>query len=98
MVDVIYDYGLPEDQAISEADRDGFATHVMCLSPNRTEPHRHDYDVRLYILEGTFELSSLEDDVVHMCGPGAKVFVGAGTLHAEQHDGVKLVVGRRTAL
>jgi len=98
MVIVEHDYGLREDQAIGEAGRDRFEAAVYTPGPSRTEPHRHDYDVRLYVLEGTFQLRSLEDDALHVCGPGAKVFVSAGSLHAEQHDGVRLVVGRRASL
>lgn len=65
------------------------------FAPGKTEPHSHDYDVSLYILEGRFLLPDVEMGIVLSCKVGDRVLVTAGTVHAEEHDVLKMVVGRR---
>ena len=75
--------------------REGFAPEAKDYGPGSTEPHAHDYDVRLYIVEGIFRVTDADSNRVHSFGPGDKVFVGAGTRHSEDHGPLRMVVGRR---
>jgi quercetin dioxygenase-like cupin family protein len=92
---VNHGYGAAEEQALGELSRDGFSGAARDYAPGRTEPHQHDYDVCLYVLDGEFRLLEADTGVVHSCGPGAKVFVTSGTLHSEDHGALRMVVGRR---
>lgn len=84
-----------EEQAIAEMARTGFAAAAKDYVPGSTEPHQHDYDVCLQILEGEFHLLEADQGIVHRCTPGDRVMVDAGTRHAEEHGALKMVVGRR---
>jgi quercetin dioxygenase-like cupin family protein len=74
---------------------EGFEAMIKDYSSGTTEPHHHDYDVRLYILEGEFRLTEVDRSVVHRFGPGDEVFVARGTIHAEDHGPLRMIVGRR---
>ncbi len=87
--------GAPEDRMLEEMARDGFEAAAKDYAPGRTEPHRHDYDVCLYILEGEFRLAEVDRSLVHRFGPGDKVLVARGTAHAEEHGALRMIVGRR---
>lgn len=87
--------GASEHQMIEEMARGGFQAAAQAYDPGATEPHHHDYDVCLYILEGEFRLREVERSMVHRFGPGDKVFVGRGTVHAEEHGPLRMIVGRR---
>ncbi len=87
--------GWLEGQMIAEMAREGFEAAAKAYTPGKTEPHQHDYDVCLYILEGEFSLSEADRALVHRFGPGDKVFVPRGTAHAEEHGALKMIVGRR---
>ena len=84
-----------EAQAVAEISEQGFAAAAKDYGPGRTEPHRHDYDICLHILEGEFRLGLVDEGVVRSFGPGERLFVPAGTLHFEDHGPLKMVVGRR---
>lgn len=92
---ISHGYGADEDQALAELERDGFKGEKKAYAPGRTEPHEHDYDICLYILEGEFRLNDVDQPAVHACGPGSKLFVPAGTRHFEDHGVLTMVVGRR---
>ena len=87
--------GVPVDRMIEEMTRDGFEAAAKAYDEGKTEPHQHDYDVCLYILEGEFKLREVERSVVHCFSPGDKVMVDRGTVHAEEHGPLRMVVGRR---
>lgn len=87
--------GLTAEQAAAQMSAEGFAAAAKDYAPGRTEPHAHDYDVCLYILEGTFKLFDADRGVVHAFTPGDKVLVPSGTRHSEDHDVLRMVVGRR---
>ncbi len=61
----------------------------------KTEPHQHDYDVCLYIVEGEIRLAEVETGTVHVFRAGEQALVNRGTLHSEEHGALKMVVGRR---
>ncbi len=84
-----------EAQAVDEISREGFTAAVKDYAPGKTEPHRHDYDICLHILEGEFRLGIVEEDIVQSFTPGDRLLVPAGTLHFEEHGTLKMVVGRR---
>ncbi len=84
-----------EAHAVDEISRDGFTAAVKDYAAGKTEPHAHDYDICLHILEGEFRLGLVDKGVVQSFSPGDRVFVGAGTLHFEEHGPLRMVVGRR---
>jgi len=87
--------GAPEDQMVEEMVRDGFIAAAKDYSSGATDPHQHDYDVCLYILDGEFRVTETVKSMVHRFGPGDKVFVDRGTVHAEEHGCLRMIVGRR---
>ena len=89
------DYGASEQQALAELRSEGFSAETKDYPPGRTEPHAHDYEVRLFILDGEFRLTDGDSGTVHACPPGARVRVSAGTRHSEDHSALRMVVGRR---
>ena len=88
-------HDISEDEAIAEMLRDGFSAEAKDYGHGSTEPHAHDYDVRLYILEGCFRVTDADSGDVHSFRPGDKAFVPAGVRHAEDHGPLRMVVGRR---
>lgn len=88
-------YGGSEQEALAELRSEGFSAEVKDYAPGRTEPHAHDYEVRLFILDGEFRLTDADSGTVHACPPGARVRVSAGTRHSEDHGALRMVVGRR---
>lgn len=87
--------GTPEEQVIEEMARDGFEAAAKDYSSGRTEPHHHDYDVCLYILDGEFRLNEVAKETVHLFGPGDRVVVDRGTVHSEEYGQLRMIVGRR---
>jgi quercetin dioxygenase-like cupin family protein len=87
--------GTSEDRMIQEMARDGFEAATQDYDAGATEPHQHDYDVCLYILEGEFRLREVERSIVHRFRPGDKICVYRGTVHAEDHGPLRMIVGRR---
>jgi len=94
-VEVMRGNSASEAQATTEISSKGFTAASKNYAPSKTEPHRHDYDICLHILEGEFRLGVIDESVVHSCGPGDRLFVPAGTLHFEDHGPLRMVVGRR---
>ncbi len=83
------------DQALAEANSDGFVGEIKEYTSGHTEPHQHDYDVRLFVLEGEIRLTDVQDNVVYPCSSGTKAYVSAGTVHTEDHETLKMIVARR---
>lgn len=92
---VSHNPGVPEDRVIEEMSSDGFQAAAKEYSSGATEPHRHDYDVCLYILDGEFRLMEPDAATVHRLRPGDKAFVDRGTVHAEEYGSLRMIVGRR---
>lgn len=84
-----------QEQVLQQMQQAGFEAAAKDYAAGRTEPHAHDYDVCLYILEGEFRLTEMDRAMVHRFGPGDKVLVGRGTVHAEEHGPLRMIVGRR---
>ena len=80
---------------MAEANFEDFVGEIKDYTGGHTEPHQHDYDVRLFVLEGEIKLTDVQDSVVHECGPGTKAYVGAGTAHTEDHGTLKMIAARR---
>ena len=94
-IEVTHRNGASEAQAVADMSGQGFTAAAKDYPAGRTEPHRHDYDICLHILEGEFRLGLLEEGVVRGFGPGDRLSVPAGTLHFEDHGPLRMVVGRR---
>ena len=78
--------------------REGYAVGEGEIQAHvRRQPHAHDFDARLFVVDGSLTLVRGEDRVTY--GPGEVCAVPAGTVHAEhtEADGARLVYGRRTA-
>jgi uncharacterized cupin superfamily protein len=86
-----------EAKAVAALTAEGFSAAAKDYAAGRTEPHRHDYDIGLHILEGEFRLGLVQEGEVRRFGPGDRLFVPAGTLHYEDHGSLRIVVGRRDA-
>lgn len=84
-----------EAEALADIGKDGFVAEAKGYAAGKTEPHCHDYDVFLHVLEGEFTVSVPEDGAEYSAGPGDRLFVPAGTVHSEDHGPVRLVIGRR---
>jgi quercetin dioxygenase-like cupin family protein len=83
-----------------EADlhREGYEVREGGLEPNlHREAHAHEFDARVFVLDGSITLVFSEDRVTY--GPGDACSVPAGTMHEEhtEADGVRYVSGRRSA-
>jgi mannose-6-phosphate isomerase-like protein (cupin superfamily) len=92
---VSHNPGAREEQVIEEMARDGFEAAAKDYSSGRTDPHHHDYDVCLYILDGEFRLNEVDRQTVHRFGPGDRVLVDRGTVHSEEYGQLRMIVGRR---
>jgi quercetin dioxygenase-like cupin family protein len=99
-------YRLPQTKATDmtraefEADlrREGYEVREGGIEPNVHRPaHTHDFDARVFVLDGSITLVFGEDRVLY--GPGDSCNVPAGTMHEEhtEADGVRYVSGRRAA-
>ena len=84
-----------EQAAVEEMIRDGFAAETKAYQGGRSDPHHHEYDVCLYVLEGEFRVTDVDAGTVHVVRPGETALVDRGTVHLEEHGPVKMVVGRR---
>jgi quercetin dioxygenase-like cupin family protein len=87
--------GADVTQVIEEMAGQGFEAAVKDFAPGQTQPHHHDYDVCLHILEGEFKLAEVDPSIVHRFGPGDRVLVDRETVHAEEHGALRMIVGRR---
>src|SRR5262245_28672321 len=80
----------------AELVREGYETREGEIKPDvHREPHTHDFDARIFVLDGSLTLALGNDRVTF--GPGDSCAVPAGTAHAEHTgaDGVRFVFGRR---
>jgi quercetin dioxygenase-like cupin family protein len=94
---VNHGHGALEQDALAELEHEGFVASAVDYAPGSTQPHHHEYDVCLHVLEGEFRLTDVERQTVHRCGPGTRVFVASGTEHFEDHGELRMAVGRRNA-
>ena len=83
-----------------EADlrREGYELREGKIDPNAHRvAHAHDFDARLFVLEGSVTLVFGSDRVTYR--PGDSCDVPAGTMHEEhtEADGVGFLAGRRPA-
>jgi quercetin dioxygenase-like cupin family protein len=86
------------NRAEFEADlrREGYAIREGGIEPNvHRAAHTHDFDARVFVLEGAITLVFGDDRCTY--GPGDSCNVPAGTPHEEhvEADGVRYVAGRR---
>jgi quercetin dioxygenase-like cupin family protein len=76
--------------------REGYDIREGAIDPNvHREAHTHDWDARLFVLDGHLTLVRGADRETF--GPGGSCSLSAGTLHEEHTgpDGVKYVAARR---
>jgi mannose-6-phosphate isomerase-like protein (cupin superfamily) len=88
------------DKTEFEADlrREGYEIREGEIKPNEHRPaHTHAFDARLFILNGSITLVFGHERCAY--GPGDSCSVLAGTMHEEhtEADGVRYLVGRRSA-
>jgi quercetin dioxygenase-like cupin family protein len=80
-----------------DALRDGYEMREGEITPNQhREVHAHEFDARLFVLDG--HLTLVRDGDRHTFSPGETCSVPAGTLHEEhtEADGVRYVAARRS--
>jgi len=88
------------NRAEFEADvrREGYELCEGKIEPNvHRDAHSHEFDARLFVLEGSVTLVFGTDRRTY--GPGDSCNVPAGTMHEEhtEADGVRFLAGRRPA-
>jgi mannose-6-phosphate isomerase-like protein (cupin superfamily) len=86
------------DRATFEAEllREDYDVRELHMPPDQTrEPHTHEFDAKLFILDGVFSL--VRDGVTETFRPGQICSVPAGTLHQEKTgaEGAHYLAGRR---
>jgi mannose-6-phosphate isomerase-like protein (cupin superfamily) len=91
---------MPMNRAEFEADvrREGYELREGQIEPNvHRDAHAHEFDARLFVLDGSVTLVFGTDRVTY--GPGDSCNVPAGTMHEEhtEADGVRYLAGRRAA-
>jgi quercetin dioxygenase-like cupin family protein len=82
----------------AEIAREGYEVREGQIEPNvHRQQHAHDFDARLFVLDGCLTLALGEERIAYRAGDSCSV--PAGTMHAEHTDaeGVRYVFGRRTA-
>jgi mannose-6-phosphate isomerase-like protein (cupin superfamily) len=82
----------------AELLREGYEVREGEINPNvHREAHAHEFDARLFVLDGSITLVFGKDRVTY--GSGDSCSVPAGTSHEEhtEADGVRYVSGRRSA-
>ena len=82
----------------AEVRREGYDVGEAELKPHvHRELHTHDYDARLFVVDGVVTLDYGHERITYRSGDSCNV--PAGTQHAEhtEADGVRLVFGRRAA-
>jgi mannose-6-phosphate isomerase-like protein (cupin superfamily) len=88
------------NRAEFEADlrREGYELREGKIEPNvHREAHAHEFDARLFVLEGSVTLVFGTDRRTY--GSGDSCNVPAGTMHEEhtEAEGVRFLAGRRPA-
>ena len=82
----------------ADARRQGYEIRDGEIRPNEhREAHAHEFDARLFVLDGHLTLVRGGDR--HTFGPGDTCEVPAGTPHEEhtEADGVRYLAGRRSS-
>jgi len=89
------------NRAEFEADvrREGYELREGNIEPNvHRVAHAHEFDARLFVLEGSITLVFGADRITYT--PGDSCNVPAGTMHEEhtEADGVRYLAGRRPSV
>ena len=82
----------------AELRREGYELREGEIKPHEHRGfHAHDFDARLFVLEGSITLVFGTERCTY--GPGDSCNVPAGTMHEEhtEADGVRYLAGRRPA-
>jgi quercetin dioxygenase-like cupin family protein len=80
----------------ADARREGYEIREGKIEPNvHREPHVHDWDARLFVLDGSLTL--VRGNGRETFGPGDSCSLAANTPHEEhtEADGVRYVAARR---
>ena len=82
----------------AEARGEGYEIREGEIKPNvHREPHTHDWDARLFVLDGSLTL--VRGNGRETFGPGDSCSLSANTPHEEhtEADGVRYIAARRSA-
>ena len=88
-----HDQFTDEAQALEEIEHAGYHAMTLDFPAENNEPHWHDFDSMLYILEGEVTIIDTETGEECICGPGTRLRAGAGVLHREVTEGYKALIG-----
>lgn len=81
----------------ADARREGYDIREGEIKPNvHSTPHTHDWDARLFVLDGSVTLVRGNGNETFVAGDSCSL--AAGTLHEEhtEADGVRYLAGRRS--
>ena len=82
-----------EASAMADIEAAGFHSITMEFAAGENEPHWHDFDAFVFVLEGELVLTDVESGESRVCGPGTKVQAARGVLHRESTPGYKALIG-----
>ena len=86
-------YGASEEQALKEIAERGYHPLTFDVPATKNEPHFHDFDNALYMLEGELTVTETESGETYTLKPGDMADAKGFVLHHEDHQGFKAVFG-----
>ena len=99
---VTHDTFKTEEEVHQRAAARGFnfikETHVKAVvddNPLKAQPHFHDFDTLVFIMEGSLDFIDIETGLQHRCGPGTLVEDIGHNRHAESHAGFRSLTAYR---
>jgi hypothetical protein len=82
-----------EGEALAEIEAAGWYPMARDVAPEHNNPHSHDFDSVVYVLDGSMDFFEPETGIHHRCGPGSRVEDFGDNVHREEHDGYRALVG-----
>jgi hypothetical protein len=92
-VQIEYDYFANEAQVQAEIASAGHVAVPLSFDADENSDHWHDFNARVYVVDGVLEITLTESGESCHCGPGTRITAPAGFLHREKSSGYKAIVG-----
>ena len=81
-----------EEQALVEAEGEGFHAFLAEDEAYSLGPHWHDFDAHLYLLEGSVQLTDCATHEEFHCAVGSKMIIPRRCVHTETSSGMTYVL------
>jgi len=92
-MEVRSDYFNSEGEAVADAKALGLHTVTVDVHADENEPHWHNFDAMIYILDGELRVTETETGYLHTCRPRSRLHAIGFTAHSEVTDGYRAVIG-----